>query len=322
MTLRVRDWNKHFETAASRKLVKLDWVAIPNKMDGLGYTTLVDHPRGASHLGSWYAIVEIASRQKKRGTLPDGPGGVCLSLARLSRLPAAEFEEAIPRLLEIGWLEQVDSIQADTENPPIIRQSSASNPPSSTTSLGDVGGSVMLCPVMSCSVSSSNLKEEKVVFFKKFDDEKPTQQKAQNRRSPEEELRAIHEEKTGIRISPDVERRIWELVELRDVPRVEFIERLRPHVPNTWENPAGFLTSFAKRINQVVGTEITIPESPPEPSKNPNGRCSACNGLGKVGDEWCTCQTGRDFHALELRSLGRKQMASAPAEQAQAKAQA
>jgi hypothetical protein len=42
----------------------------------LGYTTLVDHPRGASHLGSWYAIVEIASRQKKRGTLPDGPGGV------------------------------------------------------------------------------------------------------------------------------------------------------------------------------------------------------------------------------------------------------
>ena len=80
---------------------------------------LVDHPDGAAHLGAWYAIVECASRQKIRGNLPggisqdaggisQGIGGICRALGRISQLPPAVFESAIPRLLRIGWIEEFE----------------------------------------------------------------------------------------------------------------------------------------------------------------------------------------------------------------------
>ena len=126
LRLRITDWDKHFENAASRKLKRLDWVAIPNKTDGEGYTALVDHPNAAAHLGAWYAIVEIASKQSPRGVLPGGIcqhcggicrrsgtkcqplGGICRSLSRMSRLPSEVFEEVLPRLIEIGWVEDIE----------------------------------------------------------------------------------------------------------------------------------------------------------------------------------------------------------------------
>ena len=128
MILRIRDWDRHFENAASRKLKRLDWVAIPNKTDGEGYTALVDHPDAAAHLGAWYAIVEAASKQNPRGQLPSGIphtiGGICQSLGRMSRLPGGIFQAAIPRLIEIGWLE---CIQQDTdvvaESPNVVAES-------------------------------------------------------------------------------------------------------------------------------------------------------------------------------------------------------
>ena len=105
-TYRIRDWDRYFENASSRKLKRLDWVAIPNKTDGEGYTALVDHPDAAAHLGAWYAIVEAASKATPRGSLPGGfshgIGGICRSLGRISRLPEKIFLEVIPRLLEIG----------------------------------------------------------------------------------------------------------------------------------------------------------------------------------------------------------------------------
>lgn len=126
MILRVFDWNKNFETPESRKLKFLKWVAVPNKTDGEGYTALIDHENGPSHLGAWYAIVETASRQDPRGTLPRGiPAdftGICRSLGRISRLPSRIFEEAIPRLIEIGWIE---CIHEDTEISVNLRENPA-----------------------------------------------------------------------------------------------------------------------------------------------------------------------------------------------------
>ena len=116
--LRITDWDKHFENAGSRKLKRLEWVSIPNKMDGSGYTALVDHPNGAAHLGAWYAIVEIASRQEIRGLLPSLTG-TCRCLGRISRLPAAIFEEVIPRLIEIGWIEEIKGL---TDESPKVSQ--------------------------------------------------------------------------------------------------------------------------------------------------------------------------------------------------------
>ena len=108
--LRISDWDDIFENATSRKLKRLDWVAVPNKTDGQGYMELVDHPNGAAHLGAWYAIVEAASKQKTRGNLPgisQDAGGICRALGKISQLPAEVFVEVIPRLLKIGWLEEI-----------------------------------------------------------------------------------------------------------------------------------------------------------------------------------------------------------------------
>lgn len=109
MALRIRDWDRLFENSTSRKLKRLDWVAIPNKTDGAGYMELVDHPDGAAHLGAWYAIVEAASKQKVRGNLPgisQDVGGICRAIGKISQLPASVFLDVVPRLLKIGWLEE------------------------------------------------------------------------------------------------------------------------------------------------------------------------------------------------------------------------
>ncbi len=106
---RIRDWGRHFENNRTRELKRIAWVPMPNKHDGDGYTELVSHPDGAAHYGAWCALVAVASKCDPRGTLlRDGavPHDT-VSLARKTRLPAAIFAVAIPRLLAIGWLEQV-----------------------------------------------------------------------------------------------------------------------------------------------------------------------------------------------------------------------
>ncbi len=117
---RIKDWYRLFENNRTRELKHMDWVPVPNKMDGTGYTELVDHPNAAAHLGAWLAIIEIASRQKVRGNFPQVGAGIPQSvegmskvLCRISRLPNSVFEELIPRLLKMEWIErfqQVDEI--------------------------------------------------------------------------------------------------------------------------------------------------------------------------------------------------------------------
>lgn len=107
---RIRNWNTLFENNRTRELKRLDWVPVPNRMDGLGYVTLMSHPNGAAHFGAWLAIIEIASRQKDRGTLPQNGAGLSHSLAVISRIPATIFDEAVPRLLDLEWMEQVTVI--------------------------------------------------------------------------------------------------------------------------------------------------------------------------------------------------------------------
>lgn len=145
MRLRIKDWAHIFENAGSRKLKRLDWVAVPNKTDGEGYTALVDHPHGAAHLGAWLAIIEVASKQSPRGFLPGGEHhdlkAICRALARMSRLPSITFEQVIPRLLDpmIGWLERFVSSEPEPLEPPELGW-----PPDalgeSADASGDVGG--------------------------------------------------------------------------------------------------------------------------------------------------------------------------------------
>lgn len=127
---RVKDWNLLFENNRTRGLKHLDWVPMPNKMDGDGYTELVDHPNGAAHLGAWLAIVQIASRCHTRGALTrdNGRPHTPESLARISRIPVVIFEEALPRLLRIGWLEITQESAAIPQLPAEVSQEYAGIP--------------------------------------------------------------------------------------------------------------------------------------------------------------------------------------------------
>jgi len=106
-TLRIKDWSQLYENHRTRTLQSMSWVPVPNTMDGDGYTELMDHPNGAAHLGAWLAILQIASKCDPRGTLVrDGSKPhTAYTLARISRIQPAVFEEAIPRLLGVHWLE-------------------------------------------------------------------------------------------------------------------------------------------------------------------------------------------------------------------------
>lgn len=115
---RVKDWDLHYENNRSRDLIKLDWVPFPNKHDGDGITELLDHPNGMAHLGAWVLLVQVASKCGKpagrcgegatpRGTLrrDNGKPHDARSIARMSGGDISVFEEAIPRFLDIEWLE-------------------------------------------------------------------------------------------------------------------------------------------------------------------------------------------------------------------------
>lgn len=112
--LRIRDWDKHFENNRTRELKALTWFPAPNRYDGDGYTELIDHENGTAHYGAWLCILGVASKCEIRGTLlREGAGGVktphdVRTLSRITRIPACIFDEVIPRLLAIGWLEKVD----------------------------------------------------------------------------------------------------------------------------------------------------------------------------------------------------------------------
>ena len=108
--LRVKNWDALYENNRTRGLKAMAWVPVPNKHDGDGYSALVDDPSGAAHLGCWLAALQVASRCVPRGTLvrDNGKPHTAESLARMTRLSKAAFEQAIPRLLAVEWLEISD----------------------------------------------------------------------------------------------------------------------------------------------------------------------------------------------------------------------
>lgn len=130
----IRNWSLHFENNRTRDLKELRFVILPNKHDGDGYTELLDHPNGAAHYGAWIAIVQVASRgQHPAGGCGIVPGccecrGILLrdgakphdpaSLARITRIPEKVFKDVLPRLVAIGWMEQIAlKNQADSDIP-------------------------------------------------------------------------------------------------------------------------------------------------------------------------------------------------------------
>ena len=111
---RVRNFSEYYETAESRKLQRLSWIALPTKQEGDGYTELMGgHENGCAHFGAWTAILQLASKCSPRGTLLRNLGGRLVphdaaSISRITRVPISVLIEAIPRLLEMGWMEEIE----------------------------------------------------------------------------------------------------------------------------------------------------------------------------------------------------------------------
>ncbi len=105
----IADWAKIYEKAQSRAVKQWSWVAIPNKHDSDGYTRLLDHDHGVMHYGAWCLLVQVASKCEPRGVLwsTNRVPHTCESIGRITRVNPSVFREAIPRFIEIGWLEEV-----------------------------------------------------------------------------------------------------------------------------------------------------------------------------------------------------------------------
>lgn len=110
MIYRVKDWDKHFEKAESRRCKNMLWVAMPTKHDGSGLRRIASHHRAGDLFAAWILIVETAAKMPTRGLLfKDGKALTAKDLAKRTRFPEEIFTLAFHYLVEpeIGWLERV-----------------------------------------------------------------------------------------------------------------------------------------------------------------------------------------------------------------------
>jgi hypothetical protein len=122
----ITDWVKRYENSESRKCSRLNWVKLPVNLAGDGYTEIVtDHPNGPGHFAVWVCILEIAASCQQRGVLirDNGKPHDPATIARVSRLPVALIEEALPRLVSVGWITETASSQSAPSPLPVDSQS-------------------------------------------------------------------------------------------------------------------------------------------------------------------------------------------------------
>ena len=111
----IANWDEIYENNRTRDMKDMKWVPVPNTHDGDGYTELLDHEDGAAHFAAWVVMLQLASRCGMRGTLlrDNGRAYDSASISRRTRIPRGVIDQAIPRLLLIGWLRW----EGETPNP-------------------------------------------------------------------------------------------------------------------------------------------------------------------------------------------------------------
>ena len=116
---RIKDWDKHFEVAQSRRRAdaKSTWVAIPNKHDGKGYRRMMRQENGPQLFAAWVLIVQVASKCPIRGVLSDEDGPLNADDLELKTdCPAVTFKDALQLLAspEVGWIETISESELRT----------------------------------------------------------------------------------------------------------------------------------------------------------------------------------------------------------------
>jgi hypothetical protein len=125
---RIKNWSRIYENNRTRELKKMQWVPVPVKLDGDGYSNIMQEESGqyrkdgAAIFGAWISCVEVAASCENtamRGTLirSSGEPHTPDSLSRITRIPKATIEKMLDFCLNIcKWLEIID-LQTGAEIP-------------------------------------------------------------------------------------------------------------------------------------------------------------------------------------------------------------
>ena len=117
---RIKNWNQIYENNRTRELKKLQWIPIPVKLDGDGYTNIMSdengQPRknGPAIFGTFISVLEVAASCDNialRGTLirSSGEPHDYASLARITRIPIKNIEDMILFCtVSLNWIEIID----------------------------------------------------------------------------------------------------------------------------------------------------------------------------------------------------------------------
>lgn len=94
---RIRNWSSIYENNRTREMKSMGWLPLPVKLDGDGYSLLMEDADGPAMFGCFIAILEVAARCDPRGVLVRAAGipHDAASLARLTRMPRDIVEKTL-----------------------------------------------------------------------------------------------------------------------------------------------------------------------------------------------------------------------------------
>jgi len=115
--LKIRDWNKNYETHRTRGVRQFAWIAFPTRMDGEGFIALLRHEKGVVYWGIWTILLMLAAKSPVRGCLvyrrsKDGSmtylAHDSVTLSKVIGVGQQLVAEAIDHLISLTWLELGD----------------------------------------------------------------------------------------------------------------------------------------------------------------------------------------------------------------------
>lgn len=126
----VTNWDEHYENNRTRGMKVMQWVPVPNKHDGEGYTDLLGQPNGTTLYGAWHLILQVASKCKKRGVLLKDTGipHDAASIAAKTRGSLKAIAEALEVCTRIGWITATEWSGQTYSDPAVCPQVSRSLP--------------------------------------------------------------------------------------------------------------------------------------------------------------------------------------------------
>lgn len=133
--IKIKKWWEEFENATSRKLKNLRHFSSAAGNDSKGYRKLMrSGTEGLVAFGVFQALCQamatLSQEARKEGAFRNSDGSIMEmdDLSDLTRIPDEALALAIDRLIKIGWVEPLETLE--NQQSPIIPQQSASEIPS------------------------------------------------------------------------------------------------------------------------------------------------------------------------------------------------